>query len=358
MTVFLEFLLVAFLIYLWESSLWLPKRGFILRRAWFGNRWRVIPATRLLSTRELGVVPMLPVPPDSGLAPCSGFPLITDEKGAIHIESTDGDFRETSARTWDDIRFAALRLHAGDLHVRCQSPGINGNLSPGKTMGLTPQEAIRRSVALSLSPARAKRELKRWKIVSAPLRLYAPVLTIGFFLGLPAAYVTLGPLSALWLGAWLWCLMLSIACHLLWIAKHAYPSCRSEIRQDAFLSLLIPFHAMRSMELVSVHAFARTHPAGLLIASGATRQPWLCRFIRSLLFPRPSHPGDVARAFAYLPEIGKILQRRGMEPSEFDAAPDRSSDPEAASYCPRCHGMFLSGTEKCTDCGGLPLRAF
>ncbi len=358
MSVFLEFLLIAALIYLWESALWLPKRGHALRRSWFGKTWRVIPANRLLSSRELGLVPMLPVPPDSGLAPCPGFPLATDDTGAIFIETADGDFSKTDANSWDQIRYAAPHLIAGSLRVRCQSPATMENLHEGKALGLAPQAAIRRCAALALSPARAKRDLKRWRIVTSPLRLYCPVLTLGFFGGIPAAYLFLGALSALWLVAWLWCVMLAISLHLFWIAKHAYPSCCSEIRQDAFLSLVVPFHAMRAMEIASVHAFARTHPAAILLASSATDHPWLRSFIRSLLFPRPTHPGDAVRASNYLPEIEKILQRKNMKSIDFDVAPKHKDDPDSTSYCPRCQSMFLKGKETCGDCGDMPLRPF
>lgn len=358
MSVFLEFLLIAALIYLWESALWLPKRGHALRRGWFRKKWRVIPATRLLTTRELGVIPMLPIPPDSGLVPCPGFPLATDETGAIFIESADGDFRQTDARSWDQIRYSAPHLVAGNLSVGCQSPATMDSLREVKLLGLDPQAAIHRCAALSLSPSRAKRDLKRWHIISAPLRLYGPALTLGFFGGIPAAYVFLGPASALWLAAWLWCVMFAISLHLFWIAKHAYPSCRSEIRQDAFLSLIVPFHAMRAMEIISVHAFARTHPAAILLASGETDHPWLRSFIRSLLFPRPTHPGDSAHASTFLPEIEKNLRRKNMTPADFDTAPDNTDDPDASSYCPRCHGMFLKGRKTCSDCGEMPLRLF
>lgn len=358
MPVFLEFLLVAALIYLWESALWLPKRGHALRRGWFGKSWRVIPASRLLSTRELGVIPMLPVPPDSGLAPCPGFPLATDGTGAVFMEDADGDFRTTDARSWEQIRFSAPHLIAGNHSVRCQSPAVMDSLREGKSQGLDLQAAIRRCAALSLSPARAKRDLKRWGIVSAPLRLYGPVLTLGFFGGIPAAYVFLGSAAALWIAAWLWSVMLATGLHLFWIAKSAYPSYRADIRQDALLSMIVPFHAMRALEITSVHAFARTHPAAILLASNATNHPWLRTFIRSLLFPRPTHPGDAARASSLLPALEEILRSKNMQAVDFDTAPDQADDPDASAYCPRCHGMFLKGRETCGDCWDMPLRPF
>jgi hypothetical protein len=358
MPVFLEFLVVAALIYLWESTLWLPKRGHALRRIWLAKSWRVSSATRLLSTRELGVIPMLPLPPDASLIPCPGFPLALDDTGAIFIDDADGFFRKTEARTWEDIRFTAPHLHAGNLSVRCQSPAAMDSLREARSLGIEPQAAIRNCAAQSVSPSRAKRDQKRWKIVSAPLRFYSPVLTLGFFGGIPATYLFLGSAYALWLAAWLWCIMWAISLHLFWIAKHAYPSCRNEIRQDAWFSLLVPFHAMRALEITSVHVFARTHPAAILFASGELTHPWLASFIRNILFPRPTYRGDAALASTLLPEIEKILNRKKRKASDFDTPPDHSDDPDAYSYCPRCHRMFLKGKEVCSDCGGIPLRLF
>lgn len=354
MPVFLEFLLVAFLIYLWESGLWLPKQAVALRRSWFSKKWKALPATRFLATRDLGVVPMLPIPPDSGLAPCASFPLVVDASEKIFMVTPDGDFHETVASSWDDIRFSGLRLSVGDRSIRCQSPVVADLLRQGKRSGLSPQDAIRSIWTTSLSPNRAKRELKRWRILTSPFRFYCPALTIGFFVGIPAAYFYLGSFTALMLAAWLWCLMLAISLNLFYLAKRGYPAARSEIKQDAFLSLLIPFHAMRALEISSVHAFARTHPVAMILSSGDLTHSWLGKYVRSLLFPRPGHKGDSAHSNS----AASTLTARGFRLDSFDIAPDLSEDPEATSYCPRCHGMFLQGIKTCTDCGGMALRIF
>ncbi len=358
MPVFLEFLLVAFLIYLWESSLWLPRQGIALRRGWFGKKWKAIIATRLIATRELGLVPMLPFPPDAGLAPCPRFPLSADAEGKIFIDSADGIYLPTHATRWEDIAFSEPRLSIARQSVRCQSPRCIADFREGKIAGENPCEAIRHAWTASLSPARAKAAIKRWKIANLPLRLYCPMLTLGFFAGIPAAFLYLPPLSTLWLAAWLWTLMVGISLHLFWISKNVYPEARAEIRQDAWLSLFVPFHAMRAMELVSVHAFALTHPAAILIASGQTAHPWLASLVRELKFPRPNQAGDLALAASCLPPLEQSLAIRGVSIARYLEPPDRSEDMEASAWCPRCHGMFLPGPTCCNDCGGLELKHF
>ena len=358
MAVIFEFLLVAGLIYLWESTLWLPKQGVGLRLGFFTGKWRVISATRLLATRELGVVLMLPLPPDTGLAPAAEFPLIANTEGKIFIATPDGIFREVVVNSWDDIRFSEHRLRIGEHSIRCQSPRAIELLQRGKKHGLPPAEAIRRSWRISLSPTRANREMKRWKISSFPLRFYCPALTLGFFAGLPLAYLYLGPLSALWIGAWLWILMFSISLQLFRLAKHHFPAARAELRMDAFLSLIIPFHAMRALELASVHAYACTHPAAILLASCQTDHAWFRKFIRETVKPRPPYPGDTALRDSVTPVLEDILAKQSLGVSSFLAPPDKSGDPEASSWCPRCHGLFMPGVSACKDCGGLPLKNF
>ncbi|MCF7676342.1 MAG: hypothetical protein K9M97_13420, partial [Akkermansiaceae bacterium] len=68
MSPLVEFCLIALALYLWESTLWLPLRSVALRRHWFSRRWRVLLPDRWLALRETGLVPLLPLLPDGGLA--------------------------------------------------------------------------------------------------------------------------------------------------------------------------------------------------------------------------------------------------------------------------------------------------
>ena len=60
MPAFVEFALVAIALYLWESTLWLPRRGTALRKRWFGKHWKALDPESLIATRELGLVPERP----------------------------------------------------------------------------------------------------------------------------------------------------------------------------------------------------------------------------------------------------------------------------------------------------------
>ncbi|MEO6474539.1 hypothetical protein [Luteolibacter sp.] len=349
--------MVAILLYFWESTLWLPLRGIALRKRWFGNRWKALDPTSLIATREIGLVPMLPFPPDFGLAPCQAPSLFADENG-LFLETTDGRIEILDGIGWEDLKEDTHHLLVGNRKIRITSKRCIEILRRAKQRGEAPEAAARQAMWLAFSPSRAAREWKRWRLVSSPLRIYGPVLALGFFAGLPLAYVKLGTLPTLVLALWLWCVMAWTGCHLWWLGKRVYPGARSALRTDALLALIVPFHAMRAMEMASVHAVGTTHPVGLILSSGDFDNPWLGGFVRRVLHPMSGVTGDNRRANALRIPLVRALARCGREIEEFDTAPDRSSEPEAVSYCPRCHGLFLPGVETCADCHGMKLRRF
>lgn len=355
MPAFVEFALVAIALYLWESTLWLPLRGVALRKRWFGIQWKALEPASLIATREIGLVPMLPFPPDFGLAPCQSPPLFADENG-LCVEMADGRIEGLDGIRWEDLKEEPHHLLVGDRKIRITSKRCIEVLRRAKQRGATPEVAVRQAMWLALSPVRAGREWKRWRLVSSPLRIYGPVLALGFFVGLPLCYVKTGSLPTLVLALWLWCVMAWTGAHLWWLGKRVYPSARSALRTDALLALLVPFHAMRAMEIASVHAMGTTHPVGLILSSGDFENPWLKKFIRRVLHPISGVTGDTRLAAALRPPLVQALAQCGRGIEDFDTVPDGSGDPGVKAYCPRCHGLFLAGVETCADCQGMKLR--
>jgi len=231
-------------------------------------------------------------------------------------------------------------------------------LRRAKQRGATPKAAVIQSWRAALSPVRARREWQRWKLVSRPFRWHGPVLTLGFFGGLPWTYVTCGSAVAAILGLWLWCLMAWIALHLWWLGKRVYPDARADLRMDALLALLVPFHAMRACEIAAVHAMGTTHPVGLILSTRDFENPWLARFARKLLYPLPAHAEDAGFSAALQPLLAEALSSSGARLQDFDKPPDRSDDPQASGYCPRCHSIYLVGIVACPDCLGMELKRF
>ncbi|MCX6876859.1 MAG: hypothetical protein NTW21_24055 [Verrucomicrobia bacterium] len=358
MSDFAEFLLIALALFLWESTLWLPQRGVALRRRWGGSQWRVLAADRLLVIRELGLIPMLPLPPDGGLAPCQAPPLGVDATGTLLMESSTGGFERLAAVSWSDIHGEPHHLRVGARRTRITSPRYIEVLRRAKRRGATPETAVRQMWRMALSPARAAREWRRWRLVSGPLRWFGPALTLGFFVGLPLVYLYGGSMPAVWFALWLWGLMGWTAAQLWWLGKRVYPGAGAALRMDALLALVVPFHAMRALEIGAVHAMGTTHPAGLILATRDLTNPWLGGFVRRVLHPLPGVAEDAGFSPALQALLAAALSRCGKMLEDFDGMPEHADDPAAGAYCPRCHGRYLAHVKFCPDCRGLALREF
>ena len=357
MSAFAEFWLIACALFLWESTLWLPRRSIALRRAWFGTKWRVLAADRLLVMRELGLVPMLPLPPDGQLAPCQAPPLVVDANAGFLMESAAGRLQRLEPFTWGDLHEESHHLRVGGHKARLTSPRCIEVLRRAKRRGATPQAAVAQAWRLALSPDRAAREWRRWRLVSGPLRWLGPVLTAGFFVGLPWVYLYRGNQTTALFALWLWCLMGVTAAQVWWLGKRVYPGARAALRMDALLSLLVPFHAMRALEITAMHAMATTHPVGLILSTRDLTNPWLGGFVRRILHPRPGVAEDAGFSSAVQAPLAAALARCGKTLDNFDGAP-AADDPAASAYCPRCHGRYLANVPSCPDCLGLRLRSF
>jgi hypothetical protein len=352
---FTEFILIAVVLYLWESTLWLPQRGIALRRKWFKKGWKVHDPRSLITGRELGMIPMLPLPSDTGLAPCQAPPLIACQHGRFLMESSEGFIKIINSLEWSDLSEKDHHFSAKALQTRITSPRANDFLRRAKERKVTLEVAVRRLWELAISPERAGREWARWRRVAAPLRLYCPVLMLGTFAGLPLAYLYLETLQILVLAAWLWLLMAIIAGHLWWLGKRVYPGAKAALRMDAVLCLFVPFHAMRALEIASVHALGATHPLGLLLWARDWKNPWLGQFTRRVIYPLPGSDEELLFSEAVKIPLTVALNRCGKTLEEFDHAPSRGRDTDSSHYCPRCHALYLAHVSHCPDCRELEL---
>lgn len=352
-----EFFLIAFAIYLWESTLWLPLRGASLRAAWRSGRWAVVEPGRWLKSRELGLVPLLPVIPDSRLAPCQTPPLFSGSDGTIYLEVSDtGFFAADSSSGWDGLKQEFPHLIADGATARLSSRRSLDALRRAKRSGLSPSEGISSLWKSSLNPQAALREWRRWQLVSRPLRPLCLLLTVGFFAGLPVAYLYLGILPMLGWALFLWSLMILIGSRLWWMGSRVYPTAKTTFRSDAFLCWLVPFHAMRAIEIAAVQAMSKTHPAALLVATGDLDHPWLARLARETLHPRPGITHDATRCEFLRPLLENLLRPHGRSLSRYESKPSRSHDESATAWCPRCLSLFEAGPVSCCDCCGVPLK--
>jgi hypothetical protein len=143
MPAFVEFLLVAVALFLWESTLWLPLRSMALRKQWIGGRWKVLDPAALIATRELGLIPMLPFPPDLGLAPCQVPPLMVDANGRMMVENVPGRVFYINSLSWNDLREEPHHLAIAGSRIRVSSHRCVGVLKRARQRGATLDAAIR-----------------------------------------------------------------------------------------------------------------------------------------------------------------------------------------------------------------------
>jgi hypothetical protein len=137
--------------------------------------------------------------------------------------------------------------------------------------------------------------------------------------------------------------------------------------QHAAMMLLSPASAMRSADKLQRHALAAYHP--LAVAAAICPKPARLELARATLL-RLRHPLPAERP----PEDeiacgieewfhGRLAEQlqaavcgAGLDASEILAEPDPLAD--AHSYCPRCQMQYVLQEGTCTDCPGMPLRAF
>lgn len=355
MSAFIEFAGVALALYLWESTLWLPRKGGALRKRSKG-RWHVLEPDAFFTTRELGLTPLWPLVPDVGLAPCQEPPLIVDVDGNLGLIRDDRLISFPNRLTWNDLQSESHHLIVAGVKIRISSHRCVDSLRRSKSRGMTLVAAVQQAWKSALSPSRSRWEWKKWKLVSGPLRWYGALLTLGFWVGLPLVYIYWGSFTTVLFAMCLWALMVSVACNLWWLGKRVYPGARSAFRMDAFLALVVPFHAMRALEIASVHAMGCTHPVGLILSSEDSGNPWLARLARKVLYPLPRDEGNQAWCRAMRPLLARAFAdfSKGLE--QYDVPPDHSDDEAAASYCPRCHGLYLAGVLSCKDCPWIEVK--
>lgn len=304
------------------------------------------------------MIPMLPLLPDAGLAPCQAPPLIGCEDGGFLLELSSGNMILINSLDWSDLSKKDHNFLVNGLKTRITSSRISENFRHARQREVMLQDAVKSTWKYAISPTRAGREWRRWHKVSVPLRFYGPVLTLGMFVGLPLAYLYLENLQILAIAAWLWLLMAMTAGHLWWLGRRAYPGAKAALRMDALLCLLVPFHAMRALEIASVHAFGATHPVGLLLWSGDWQNPWLGRFARRVIYPLPGSAEETLFSGALKSPLITALARCGKNLSDFDHAPNRERDIDSTHYCPRCHALYLAQVTHCPDCRELKLVKF
>ena len=355
MSAFSEFCLVALLLFVWESLLWIPLRGVCVSRAVDSGKLRILAPDRWFSTKSSGAVFTSLVPGSGTVMPCQSLPLLVDAQDRWLLQRDDGSHQLIAPPTWQDIHWQSPHLTVGGTKVKLTSARILAEFFRGKKNGHTPADSLRAAWRDSLSPARARAAWKRWRIATTSLRMMQPLLTIGFISGLVMYAVDGEKFPLLIFLAWMWLTMIMIASQVWFLGSKVYRQNRHEIFLDAILCALVPFHAMRAAENVSRHAFGHLHPLAFA-GQEAHELPWLVKSIRRILHPRPGRKEDEILLEAMRPHLDHLFPRLGLSTDDFMRQPARTADEDETHYCPRCHSLYLANASTCRDCGGMALR--
>jgi hypothetical protein len=208
-----------------------------------------------------------------------------------------------------------------------------------------------------------RRETSSVKVASTILFLYT------FGLG-PALYYlaitvpTYGLLVYLtgFAACWLYAILSFCSAH-----HRLYPDGGAERRKCWALMVLSPVAAMRCPNALSRNLLASYHPVAVAVAVCAQRT--LLKFAKPFLLdlqyalPTASHTENPA---CYRTEqwfrsclenqLREVLLSSGIDNTDLLKPP--APDPDARSYCPRCHSQFVLAAGVCEDCRGVRLMSF
>ncbi len=151
--------------------------------------------------------------------------------------------------------------------------------------------------------------------------------------------------------------------------RRLYPLKRGDRWKLLLTSIVSPAVPLRGTDHLARHLLSDRHPLAVaaVIFPPDSLQPSFDAAIRDIHFPLlPPYPADapevmMAAIDQYRTRCGNEIQRLGeklaIDTSRSLSEPTRQ-EPEAVSYCPRCHQEFAKLEAICTPCGDRVSIAF
>jgi hypothetical protein len=172
--------------------------------------------------------------------------------------------------------------------------------------------------------------------------------------------------ALIYLAGFLVCWLVSGLCF--WLAHRSiFPEQRRERAERLAMMVFVPTAAMRAPATLSRNLLASFHP--LAVASVLCSPETFRRLAQTALLSlnhaaQPSASASETSADGnsvwfysrMLRHLSNVVQKKGLDPSELLRPP--SPDPDALSYCPRCHAQFVVASGVCRDCRNVALIGF
>jgi hypothetical protein len=375
-----QILAILAILYFSEGGCWLPRSAVCFSAAW--RQYRPLRAATFLRNERGGLI-FFSLPPFSAPLICQSWPLCLSPDG-IRVGGDTGSGVQPATSSgpqhfvYDQIQSVASRhvelLINGRAAARCASTEIARGLAESLSVVCQTPPAAREDAIESMlrgtmnaDAIRAQLELLRTHgfvltLASSILFLYTFVL--GYLLlcvpqGVPyQSGIYFGGLAVSWL--------VTVVCF--WVAhRRIFPGPNRERLQRIAMMLLVPTGAMRAPATLSRNLLANFHPlaVALVLCSAETFRTLAQRSLLSVNqlahapAPTGGNSGDAIAVWFYsrlAHHLADVVSRRSLEPNELLQAPQ--PDPDALSYCPRCHAQFVVSSGACRECGNATLLPF
>ena len=375
-----QILAILAILYFSEGACWLPQSAVCFSAAW--RQFRPLRAATFLRNERGGLV-FFSLPPFSAPLICQPWPLCISPDGIrLDGDTSAGVQAATSSGpqhfAYDEIQSVESRhvelLINGRAAARCASTEIARGLAESlstilKTPAAAREDAIDSVLqgTTNVDAIRARLELLRTHgfvltLTSTCFFLYTFVL--GYLLlcvpqGVPyQSGIYFGGLAATWL--------VTVICF--WVAhRKIFSGQNRERRRRIAMMLLVPTGAMRAPATLSRNLLANFHLLAVasVICSAETFRALAQRSLLSVnqlahaTAAADGNSGDSTAAWFYSRLshcLADVVRLRGLEPTELLQAP--TPDPDALSYCPRCHAQFIVPSGVCRECGNATLVPF
>lgn len=303
----------------------------------------------------------MPFPPLGGLLVPEPWPLIPDEQGFWlgELHPAAG----TRLR-WEDIDphvdqrtiILTRRIRLTAVTPRRATSLANWLASVKSAKTSQRQKLIEAFWRRTFNLRAARAHVRQYRIAANALRWLCSLVFVLCFLWLPFVYGWFGEED--WrLPAGAVVLMLCTALiALAWrrLDKRLVPQDTSGRWLGFLHHFLMPQHAMRALDHLSVELLSDLHPLAvakvllptedLQILAAETWRHWRYR--------SPTDPLHEA-GHTVIPRIEAACQAWDLPIGQLEEPPPRDSDAQA--YCPRCHTSFTAGASSCDECGGVAL---
>ena len=360
-----QLLLTVFgLFYLAECLHWLPLRSVIFSTWAIRRYWTSGNPSPHVAANGSGLAFGWPLPPLGSFFVSEPWPVIPSENG---ITIGEGQNNYGTPLAWSalevklDQRTVTL---APGFEVLCCSQRaaeeLTTFLQSTAVLSLNKRKnAIEAWWRSTLSLPQAQAAKRKFQLAAWSLRMPCNAVFILSFLWVPLLYWQFGTESwRLWVGVGsLYVMTVLVAFTWRSVARRCFPKRKASRWGEALHIALMPMHAIRALDLISVESMAGLHP--LVVAAAVLPREDLTslasRTLREWKYKPATDPLHEVVPIV-LPRLEACCKRLKLSLDGLVAPPARQGS--AASFCPRCHAQFTRAEATCEQCGGLATHAW